>query len=110
MPYPTVTDDGTTVELDLHGARLAEAETLVRRCIELCSNRGRATLRIIHGLSSSEYDADQRTIKTIVHDVVEEHADSDIITGHYPFEGSITISFSVSARKDPTRITITNLT
>ncbi len=109
MPFPTVSDDGRTVELDLHGASLIEADRVARRCIDLCAERGRSTLRIIHGVSSSEGDAHRRTIKSILHELVEELSTGDTITGHYTYEGSLMLSFDQSTSVLPTRITINEL-
>jgi hypothetical protein len=65
MPYPTLRDDGRTVTLDLHGATVEEAERLAERAATEARRRGRSTLRLVHG--SSTTDGVRRTIKSALH-------------------------------------------
>ena len=60
---PRLDDDGQSVTLDLHGARVAEAVELAHTAAEASARRGRRTLRLVHGLSTTEAGA-HRTIKT----------------------------------------------
>ena len=53
MPYPRVDDDGQTVTLDLHGAPVDEAVRLARRLVREAARRGRRTVKIVHGQSTS---------------------------------------------------------
>lgn len=64
---PRLDDDGSTVQLDLHGLRVDEALALCRRTLSLCLDRGRGTLVLIHGLSTSAGTHRNRTIKHDVH-------------------------------------------
>ena len=68
MKQPRLTDDGTTVELDVHGAYVDEAINLVRRVALLASERGRSTLRVVHGSSTSDPLALNRPIKPVLRD------------------------------------------
>ncbi|MES3631025.1 MAG: Smr/MutS family protein [Longimonas sp.] len=63
-------DDGTTVTLDLHGLTVDEALSVTKQTLNLAEDRGRATLRIIHGHSTSGGIA-PRTIKTALHDALD---------------------------------------
>ena len=67
MPRPRLDDDGQTVTLDLHGARVAQALDLALAAAERASERGRRTLRLVHGLSTSEAGAG-RTIRAGLYD------------------------------------------
>ena len=63
MPRPRLDDDGQSVTLDLHGARVAEALALALAAAERAAGHGRRTLRLVHGLSTTEAGA-HRTVKT----------------------------------------------
>ncbi len=68
MPYPTISDDGRTVELDLHGATVSQGMSLVANTIRMAINRGRSTVRIVHGSSTSDTDQFAATLKHKLHD------------------------------------------
>jgi DNA-nicking Smr family endonuclease len=72
MARPRVTDDGRTVVLDLHGATVQEGERMVRRIAELAGRRGRATLRVVHGSSTSDPLFRAPTLRQAVHDLLDD--------------------------------------
>ncbi len=108
MPFPTVRDDGATVTLDLHGANLSEAKRLVRRCIRLASSRGRASVKLIHGSSTSDFDPHRPTIKSLVVELLSSAELADHVTDHFQFEGHTTVSLTSSGTLGPP-IRITDL-
>ena len=71
MPHPTLEDDGRTVTLDLHGASVPEAMALVDRVVAEAARRGRATVKIIHGQSTSAPLGARPTIKQSLHDALD---------------------------------------
>jgi hypothetical protein len=71
MVRPRLTDDGRTVVLDLHGASVDDAVRMIRRVARLASGRGRATLRVVHGSSTSDPRARNRTIRHALNELLE---------------------------------------
>ncbi len=63
-------DDGLKVTIDLHGYPVDESVAIVMRTIKLASIRGRSTVQVIHGSSTSDYDQTNRTIKSELHSMV----------------------------------------
>lgn len=108
MPFPTVTDDGATVTLDLHGATLIEADRLVRRCIRLASARGRSSAKLIHGTSTFERDPYRPTIKSLVGELLSSGELADYVTDYFAFGGHTTVSLVSSGQSGPP-IDITDL-
>ena len=107
MKQPRLTDDGTTVELDLHGAYVDEAIDLVRRVASLASERGRSTLRVVHGSSTSDPLAQNRTIKYVLLDALDDGIPS--VASHFAMEDETLLSLESGARLDPTPITFLEL-
>ncbi len=110
MPFPTVKDDGQTGELDLHGASLAEAEDIIVQAIRLASRRGRTTIRIIHGISTSEADGDLQTIRHLLHALLDGGRVAAHVTDYFDFDTSTTVALSATSQTDPRPIRITDLT
>jgi DNA-nicking Smr family endonuclease len=108
MARPRLEDDGTAVTLDLHGATVDEALRLVRRAAALAAQRGRATLRVVHGTSTSDPRARNRTIRHALHDLLDE---GGLPQAHGAFraEGYTAISLGLAARRDPTPIRLSDL-
>ena len=100
---PRLSDDGTTVTLDLHGATVDDALDLVDATAALAAERGRTTLRIVHGSSTSDALARNRTIKHALHDLLDDgslpEAQSDV-----RFESETIVSLPLGAHRDPTPI------
>lgn len=108
MPYPRLADDGTAVTLDLHGAAVDEALRLVRQAARLAAARGRATLRVVHGASTSDPRDRNRTIKHALHDLLDSRALPEA-QSDYRAEGHTLISLGLTARRDPTPIRLLDL-
>jgi hypothetical protein len=70
MGTPDLTDDGSIVTLDLHGATVDEALDLTYRTLRLAEDRGRSRLKLIHGSSTTAAGA-RRTIKRALYDELD---------------------------------------
>ena len=84
---PHLSDDGLSVPLDLHGARVPEAEDLLLAAAELAAECGRSTLRVVHGASTTDWDGGNRTVKTAVLDAwvaSAHHAEGAVLLGLRP--------------------------
>ena len=104
MKQPRLTDDGTAVELDLHGAYVDEAISLVRRVAALASERGRSTLRVVHGSSTSDPLARNRTIKYVLQDALDSGIPG--VASHYAIEDVTLLSLESGRHHNPTPLTL----
>ena len=109
MPYPRVADDGQTVDLDVHGATVREASDMIARLVSLAITRGRSTVRIIHGASTSEIDSDKLTIRTRLLELLEEGTLSPDVVSWFTFDTSTTLSLPQPTKVDRTKIVIYDL-
>ena len=103
---PSLTDDGRAVTLDLHGARVDEALALVRRTASLAAGRGRATLRVVHGASTSH--GDRRTIRAALYALLDDGALDGTVTAAVRFDGAVLLSLA-TARRDPTPLRLADV-
>lgn len=81
MARPRLDDDGQALTLDLHGATVDEAMRLAEAVTLQAARYGRATVRLIHG--SSTTGAGVRTIKRALYDALD----------HGEFDRHVTTSF-----------------
>ncbi|MEM1043894.1 MAG: Smr/MutS family protein [Bacteroidota bacterium] len=100
---PRLDDNGTTVTLDLHGATVDDALGLVLRTAALAARRGRATLRVVHGSSTSDALARNHTIKHALHDLLDD-GDLPDAQGDVRFEGETLISLPLASSSSPSPI------
>ncbi len=100
MPHPTLEDDGQTVTLDLHGASVEEALDLARRVLRAAARRGRRSVRIVHGRSTSSRTHRNRTIKHALYDLLDRHALDDVVTSQWRAEAYLLLSLDVTAAVD----------
>ena len=107
MPYPTVQDDGRTVTLDLHGATVDEALTLTVRALHESEHRGRSTLKLIHGHSTSA--GRRRTIKQALHDALDAGELAHYQGRAFRARGHVLLSLDPTAAPDAHRIRMTDL-
>jgi hypothetical protein len=112
MARPSVTDDGATVTLDLHGATVDEGLHLVRRAAALAAKRGRGSLRVVHGTSTSDPRARNRTLKHALHGLLDDGGLPEA-RGDYRHEGhtliALGLGLDLGARRDPTPIRLPDL-
>ena len=104
MPYPRVDDDGQTVTLDLHGASVEEATTLAARLVREAARRGRHTVKIVHGHSTSSGLYQNRTIKNALYDLLDQGTLGSGVTHAWRADGHLLLSLDVTASADPTPI------
>lgn len=72
-------DDGTTVTLDLHGLGVSDAEACLRKTVAVAAARGRGTVRVIHGSSTSDPLARNRTIKHMLEELLASRALPEVV-------------------------------
>jgi len=107
MKQPRLLDDGTTVQIDLHGFHVDEAIDLVRRVASIASERGRSTLRIIHGSSTSDPLTMNRTIKHVLLDAMDGGIHG--VTSHYSMEDVTLLNLDHSRNRDPRPLALNDL-
>lgn len=108
VPRPSVSDDGLSVTLDLHGARVDEAEDLVLAAAEVAAESGRSTLRVVHGTSTTDWDGGNRTVKTAVLALFDHGDLFPWVSSAYPTEGALLLGLRSSGH-DPRPITMADL-
>ena len=96
-------DDGTMVILDLHGLTVDEALSVTRRTLDLAEARGRTTLKLIHGHSTSGGPG-QRTIKTELHDALDAGFLQSYQMNHHRQQGALILSLGLGQPADAARI------
>lgn len=101
MPHPWLHDDGTTVTLDLHGATVDEAIDLARLTVREAARRGRRSVRLIHGASTSRRLAPNRTIKHALHDLLDNDGFDVAFTGSWRDDVAVTLALDLTTAADP---------
>ena len=109
MPRPTVSDDGSSVTLDLHGATVREAEDLVIAGAEVAAESGRSTLRVVHGTSTTDWDGGNRTVKTAVLALLSSgDLDAWVASAHHA-EGAVLLGLRPLGPPDREPLTLAEL-
>ena len=103
---PRLTDDGRTVEIDLHGVRVDEALAWVRAVAAEAARRGRGTLRVVHGAPTSDPTTRNRTIRHALHDLLDSRGLGSAVTDSVRFEGYTLLSLAAGGRRDPAPLTL----
>ena len=106
---PHISDDGRAVTLDLHGARVDDAERMIRDAVRLAAVRGRDRLTIVHGASTSSALYRNRTVRHTLYDLLDDGALDEWVTDEVRFEGSTLLGLAASGRSDARRITLADL-
>lgn len=106
---PTLSDTGSAVTLDLHGARIHEAEDLVLSAARLAASRGRSTLRVVYGASTTDRDHSNRTVKTAVLAMVDAGDLDGWIASEHISEGHATFGLALTGANDSRRIALADL-
>ena len=70
---PRLLDYGERPELDLHGCTVQQAIQLVRALIVEASKRGRDSVKLIHGNSTSDAGGKNSTIKNEIHRLLDDN-------------------------------------
>ena len=105
-PVPALNDDGRTVTLDLHGTTVREAKGLADALLRAAAERGRSSVKLIHGTSTSDPRYRNRTIKHAVQDLADSHP---LVTTALRAEGHLTCSLDVTAPPDPAPLTLRDI-
>ena len=106
---PRLDDDGQTVTLDLHGARVDEAERLALAAVVEAARRGRQTLRLVHGHSTTDRWGEARTIKTVLHRLVDEGTFGRHVASCVRGEGHLLLGLAPSPSPVQGRIALSSL-
>ena len=107
MARPRLDDDGRAVTLDLHGARVDEALDLVDALVVEAARRGRATVRVVHGTSTT--GAGRRTIKSALHDALDAGDFAPPVTSAFRQEGAVLLGLAAAPAPLPGRLTLGDL-
>lgn len=103
MGRPKLNDDGKIVTLDLHGATVDEALDMTYRTLRLAEERGRSRLKLIHG-SSTTTDAQSRTIKSALYDLLDQGNLGAHATNVIRSENTLILALDLTTSTDRTPI------
>ena len=103
---PHLDDDGRTLTLDLHGARVDDAERLAEAVVIEAARHGRQTVRIVHGFSTTDLDGRNRTIKTALHAMMDSGGFDRHVTSAVRGEGQLLLAIAPAPRPVEGRIRI----
>ncbi len=109
MRQPTIRDSGQTVELDLHGASIRDAVILLRRTLLVSVQRGRSSVKVIHGYSTSVDPRRHLSIRDELYDLLDEGTLTEV-QSHHRFDGSTILLLGHFDRTDQRRITMYDIT
>ncbi len=105
---PRLDDDGRAVTLDLHGARVADAERLAHAVANAAARHGRSTLRIVHGHSTTDAFGEARTIKTALLDGLDRGDFVPAVVSALRSEGSVLLGLAPASRPAPGRLRLSD--
>jgi hypothetical protein len=106
MHGPRVSDDGSKVTLDLHGATFDDAIDITVATLKLASERGRSVVKVIHGSSTSSLLYSNRTIKNELHSMLDAGLFDRFVTSSWKADDYLLLSLRLSKKNDPRPITL----
>ena len=109
MAYPSLRDDGNSVVLDLHGATVDEAVHLAKKLIGAAAARGRASVKIIHGSSTTGTYGGRPTIKSELHALIDANRLHSSIASTWFSEDYMVLSLPLGQKSIPTPLTLLDL-
>lgn len=109
MPSPRLNDDGHTVTLDLHGASVEEALDLAVRLVREAARRGRSSVKLVHGQSTSSRLYQNRTIKHALRDLMDRRTLDDVVVHVWRGDGHLLLALDVTASANPAPIRLFDL-
>ena len=104
---PRLDDDGRSVTLDLHGARVDEALAMTEAALAAAARLGRSTVRVVHGHSTTGGGA--RTIKSAVLDALDRGAFDRHVVSDLRGEGHVLFGLAVSGAPSPVRLRLADV-
>lgn len=104
MPGPSLFDDGRTVTLDLHGLHVDDALRTAQTLVREAARRGRSTVKLIHGASTSSTLYRNHTIKHELESALDSGTLKPFVTSIWKAEGYLLLGLSPSGPPDSTRI------
>ncbi len=110
MMRPRLMDDGIRPELDLHGCTVNEALQLSRQLILESVRRGRDSVRLIHGKSTSA--PGRRTIKSALTELIDSGQLTLHVSGTFKSDGHMIVALRRRGSRHASvsgRITLRNL-
>jgi len=96
--------------LDLHGASVAEAIRLTTRVVRASARRGRSSVKVVHGHSTSKPGVFTQTIKRALHDLVDAGTLDDVVVHSWRAEGHLLLSLDVTQPPNPARLRLADVT
>lgn len=108
VPYLRLDDDGRTVTLDLHGARVADALDLAESVVVQAARFGRATVRLVHGTSTADRGA-ERTIKGALHDALDAGDYDRHVTSSFKMDGMLVLGLAPAPSPRTGRLRLSDL-
>ena len=108
MPHPRLDDDGQTVTLDLHGARVEEALRLVESLVVQAARYGRTTVRLVHGSSTADRGAD-RTIKGALAEALDRGDYDRHVTSDFRQDNVLILGLAPAPSPRPGRLRLADL-
>ena len=108
MPYPRLDDDGQTVTLDLHGARVAESLRLAASVVVQAARHGRQTVRLVHGTSTADRGA-ERTIKGALYDALDRGDFDRHVTSSFRQDGVLILGIAPAPSPRTGRLKLADL-
>ncbi|GAB5535687.1 MAG: Smr/MutS family protein [Rubricoccaceae bacterium] len=95
--------------LDLHGARVADAEDLAETVVMEAARRGRSTVRLVHGSSTTEQHADGWTIKTALHAMLDDGVFAPYTTSAFRADGHLLLGIAPARQPVADRLTLRDI-
>lgn len=108
MPHPRLDDDGQSVTLDLHGARVADALDLAAALVDEAARRGRSTVRLVHGTSTADRGA-ERTIKAALTDALDRGDYDRHVSTAFRMDGVLILGLAPGPSPSADRLRLSDL-
>ena len=102
-------DDGSTIVLDLHGVGIADAEDLSEAVVIEAARRGRSTVRLVHGMSTTEHNLREWTIKTALHSMLDDGVFAPYTTSAFRADGHLLLGIAPAPRPIAGRVTLRDI-
>ncbi|MEO0560309.1 MAG: Smr/MutS family protein [Bacteroidota bacterium] len=95
--------------LDLHGVRVMDAEDLAEAVVREAARRGRSTVRLIHGTSTTDRSLDGWTIKTALHAMLDEGAFEPYTTSVFRGDGHLLLGIGAAPQPVAGRLSLRDI-